>query len=347
MRDRRTDAGAASRRCRIGAANAMAVVAVAACLALVGCRSGASVTVTTSVPRPLVTAMPVKVGVYYDDIITHYVHDEDIEGYGRFEIDVGASQVPAFERVFDAMFQTVIPVGGRIAHILPPPVDAAQQAANREAKRRAEIARKRAQRKAEAARKKAEEKADRKAEKEAKREAKRKAKGKAQKRNKETDHEDEAESEEPQSAVAEREEQGDGPEDEQEVATFPEPPPIDPVEIMGELRRQSVAIDALLVPRIRDFQFSLPRQTRTDLYEVWIRYQIFLYAPDGSEIAEWEVHGYGKTDSRNYIVISTRQADALTDATIWALRDAAAYISFYFPHAPGVKEWLASVTGKS
>lgn len=289
---------------RIG--GACMVVATAMCIALVGCRGGASVRIDTSVPRPLVEIMPVRVGVYYDDVIATYVHHEDLDGYGRFEIDVGASQIPVFERVFDAMFLSVIPVADHIAHIVPPPPPPKAATDKKDADKKAR--KKQAQRK--------------------KKNKRNKKAGGAEDENEEAGNEAEQE------------------EEEEEVAA-PEPPSIDAAEAMAELRRQSIDVDALLVPQIREFQFSLPAQTRTDIYEVWIRYRILLYAPDGSEITRWDVYGYGKADRQNYIALGTQRSDALTDATVWALRDAAAFISFYFPQASGVEEWLAATPPRS
>lgn len=78
--------------------------------AAIGCQSGASVTVDISVPRPLVQPLDVDMGVYFDDTLKNYVHEEELEDYGDYRIDIGASQVPVFAQVFDAMFDRVVPV---------------------------------------------------------------------------------------------------------------------------------------------------------------------------------------------------------------------------------------------
>ena len=225
---------------------------------LVGCSSGASVTVNTSIPRPLVDSMPVEVGVYYDTTLAGYVHEEDLEYLGEYRIDLGTSQIPVFERVFDAMFDRVVPVADRVRGRIASVATATPVAAG---------------------------------------------------------------------APAEGE-------------PSPPPPGPDPKLIVAELNRQNVNIDALLIPKIQQLQFAIPEQTRTDFYEVWIRYEMHLYAMDGSQIAKWDVHGYGKSNRRNFGMMESQKEPALNEAAIWALRDAAAFLSFYFTTVAGVQEWL-------
>ena len=75
-----------------------------------GCATGASVTVNASVPRPLVEPIDAAVGIYYNDELKNYVHVEELVEYGVYRIDIGASHAPVFAQVFDAMFETVVPV---------------------------------------------------------------------------------------------------------------------------------------------------------------------------------------------------------------------------------------------
>ena len=50
-----------------------------------------------------------------------------------------------------------------------------------------------------------------------------------------------------------------------------------------------------LTPTLKDFQYSVPRETRSQIYEIWLKYRIQVETPDGSAIADWLVTGYGKT----------------------------------------------------
>ena len=93
---------------------ALAIALMAGWL-LGGCSSGASITVDVSLPRPLVEPIDAAVGIYFDDILMNYVHEEELVDHGFYRIDIGASQAPVFAQVFDAMFETVVPmarVGG-------------------------------------------------------------------------------------------------------------------------------------------------------------------------------------------------------------------------------------------
>ena len=233
---------------------------------LIGCAGGASVTVNTSIPRPLVDSMPVEVGVFYDDTLAGYVHEEDLEYLGEYRIDLGTSQIPVFERVFGAMFDRVVPVAERVRSQLITTTSTAGE-----------------------------------------------------------------------SAAA-----GSESAEEDSEATPAAPVGPDPQRILAELKSQGIELDALLIPKIQQLQFAIPEQTRTDFYEVWIRYEMQLFAMDGSQIAQWDVHGYGKSNRRNYGMMESQKEPALNEAAVWALRDAAAFLSFYFTTVSGVKEWLES-----
>ena len=86
----------------------VATMAVAGGVA--GCKGGASVTVDATVPRPLVHPIQAAIGVHLDDDLVNYVHEEEIEEYGSYVLDIGASQGPVFARVFNAMFEGVVAV---------------------------------------------------------------------------------------------------------------------------------------------------------------------------------------------------------------------------------------------
>ena len=98
--------------------------------------------------------------------------------------------------------------------------------------------------------------------------------------------------------------------------------------------------DAVLVPSIEKFQFAIPEQTRKDFYEVWIQYRFELYATDGSLIHSWPVTAYGKANRLNYGGMQSEKSPALREAAQWALRDAAASVSFSFVRQDIVRDWL-------
>ena len=104
------------------------------------------------------------------------------------------------------------------------------------------------------------------------------------------------------------------------------------------------AVDGILAPSIDEVQFAIPDQTGGEFYEVWIRYRLRLYGADGTVLGDWPVIGYGKANQRNYGSIDQNET-GLNEATIWALRDAAAWLSFQFRDESEVQSWLASLEG--
>ena len=85
-------------------------------------------------------------------------------------------------------------------------------------------------------------------------------------------------------------------------------------------------VDGVLAPTIDEVQFATPKQTRSEFYEVWIRYRMRLFDTEGSMRSEWPLIGYGKASERNH----GNQTESLNAAAIWALRDAAAVLAFEF-----------------
>jgi hypothetical protein len=106
---------------------------------------------------------------------------------------------------------------------------------------------------------------------------------------------------------------------------------------------QADQVDGVLVPSIEELQFSTPDQTKTDYFEVWIRYQMRLYEPDGTLVAEWPLTAYGQANSRNYNMQG--QEPALQAAALSACRDAMAFFIVQFRTIPAVETWLAAKTG--
>ena len=115
-----------------------------------------------------------------------------------------------------------------------------------------------------------------------------------------------------------------------------------PASVAAAAGGTAVVLDGILAPHIEEVQFAIPDQTGGEFYEVWIRYRIRLLAADGTLLAEWPLIGYGKANKANYGTIDQKAA-ALNEATIWALRDAAALLSFQFRDQAEVQDWFAAV----
>lgn len=101
------------------------------------------------------------------------------------------------------------------------------------------------------------------------------------------------------------------------------------------------SVDGILAPSIEEVQFAIPEQTGGEFFEVWIRYRIRIYDARGNALAEWPLVGYGKANQRNYGSID--RGAGLNEATIWALRDAAALLASKFREQAEVQDWLAGV----
>ena len=51
-------------------------------------------------------------------------------------------------------------------------------------------------------------------------------------------------------------------------------------------------IDALIEPSIDAFEFSVPSQSQTEDFAVWIRYRIKIFDAEGNQIANWPIAAY-------------------------------------------------------
>ena len=87
----------------------------------------------------------------------------------------------------------------------------------------------------------------------------------------------------------------------------------------------AAAFNAIIEPGIEAFEFSLPNQSATDQYSVWIRYTVKVFRPDGELLTAWNVSAYGESGST-----LMRPARSMQQATLLALRDAAATITVGF-----------------
>lgn len=87
----------------------------------------------------------------------------------------------------------------------------------------------------------------------------------------------------------------------------------------------TMPFDALIEPSIDEFEFSVPNQTKTDAFAVWIRYRIKIYDREGQLVVNWPVSAYGKS-----LTTTMGGSDALQRAAILAMRDAAALMIIKF-----------------
>ncbi len=81
----------------------------------------------------------------------------------------------------------------------------------------------------------------------------------------------------------------------------------------------TLTVDALVEPSIDAFEFSVPSQSKTESYAVWIRYRLKIYDSAGDMYANWPISAYGKSEQ-----FGLTGDEPLKRAAILAMRDAAA-----------------------
>ena len=96
--------------------------------------------------------------------------------------------------------------------------------------------------------------------------------------------------------------------------------------------------DISLVPELNTFQYSLPRETGSSFYEVWLRYRLQALNPDGSEIADWLITGYGRAYDERFEL----QGAGINEATEEALRDIGTQLTLGFAQQEDIEQWLTS-----
>ncbi len=87
----------------------------------------------------------------------------------------------------------------------------------------------------------------------------------------------------------------------------------------------AAGFNAIIEPSVAAFEFSLPSQSATEQYSVWIRYTIKVFRPDGELLTAWTISAYGESGTT-----LLRPARSMQQATILALRDAAATLTVGF-----------------
>lgn len=102
---------------------------------LAGCSNALDLNVVSSVPDPVVTQLPLQVGVYYDEDFRNRVFEENSDDRRDWRIDTRAARLALFERVLPRMFRHVeevpgprAPEGSDIDAVLHPRIEALQVA---------------------------------------------------------------------------------------------------------------------------------------------------------------------------------------------------------------------------
>jgi len=94
--------------------------------------------------------------------------------------------------------------------------------------------------------------------------------------------------------------------------------------------------ELIFSPRIDEFQYALPRETKVNVFEIWIKYNMRIYNAAGQLLADWLMTAYGKTPT----AFMTSKEEAVNEAAVMALRDMGATLSLRLPEVPEIKAWL-------
>jgi hypothetical protein len=110
---------------------------------------------------------------------------------------------------------------------------------------------------------------------------------------------------------------------------------VTPVTAPGGTGAPFDELDVVIEPALDAFEFSLPRQSRSDQYGVWIRYNLRVYTPDGTLQTTWPVSAYGQSDARTFGSEHSMEA-----AVVQAMRDAIASMVIGFTSTPTIRAIL-------
>ena len=94
--------------------------------------------------------------------------------------------------------------------------------------------------------------------------------------------------------------------------------------------------DLHIAPEILDFQYTIPRETKVNVYEVWLKYRIKITDGNGKKVDDWVVKGYGKTPT----ALLKTPNQAFDTATNVALRDVGAQLAIGFKRQPSIRDFL-------
>jgi len=92
-----------------------------------------------------------------------------------------------------------------------------------------------------------------------------------------------------------------------------------------------LVVDALIEPSIDAFEFSVPSQSKTDTYAIWIRYRLKIYDSSGDQYANWPLSAYGKSEQTGLT-----GTEPLKRAAVLAMRDAAALMILKLDTSTGI-----------
>jgi hypothetical protein len=104
-----------------------------------------------------------------------------------------------------------------------------------------------------------------------------------------------------------------------------------------EQGQSTPGVDGVLIPHVEELQYAIPTQTKSKVFEIWMRYRFELLSGQGAPVAEWTMSSYGKTPT----AFLQSDQEAVNLAAVMALRDAGAHFATSgFAKVPAVSAWL-------
>ena len=91
------------------------IYSVGLLLILTACEQSMSLKVESEIPIPVIDRMPVKMGVFFQDVLRNYVTEENSDERPNWKIESGSSHVALFEQILSAMFKEIKEVAGTSA----------------------------------------------------------------------------------------------------------------------------------------------------------------------------------------------------------------------------------------
>jgi len=110
---------------------------------------------------------------------------------------------------------------------------------------------------------------------------------------------------------------------------------------LPEIRTEDPSIQLIIVPNVEEFQFALPEDTKAQVFEIWIKYDLSIRDDAGEEIGRWPFTAYGKTPT----AFLKSSEEAIHAAALVAMRDAGASIVSGVNRDPRLREWLGAPAG--
>jgi hypothetical protein len=119
---------------------------------------------------------------------------------------------------------------------------------------------------------------------------------------------------------------------------------IDAIQSLDNTNNQQY--DAIIIPELKDIQFALPYETKTKIHETWIKYIIHIQDPNGADITDLNLSGYGKSPPNTSVEFLLDEREGLIISTNEAYRDLAAKIIVSFQSDPDIQIWLTKKTSR-